>query len=265
MFEFTDVTVAYDGRLALRLSATRFEAGTLVALIGPNGSGKTTLLRLLAGLEKPTAGTLTRSETERSGVAYVGQRHDQHRWMPLTAGEVLKMGRYGARGLVGRLDSADRASISDAAARLGVEDLLSRPFGTLSGGQQQRVLIAKALVQDASCLLLDEPITGLDFTSQEIILEVVGSERDRGRLVMLSTHHLDEAERCDRVLLLATSVIADGPPGQVLRAGPLSEAFGHRVLEDPDGNGAIVIDDHGHNHAHDPAAISLTSSSDFTP
>lgn len=261
VFELDGVTVVFDGQVALGMPTIRFEAGSLVALIGPNGSGKTTLLRLLGGLTKATTGTIKRDSGDRGGVAYVGQRQDQHSWMPLTAGEVLKMGRFGKRGLLGRLDAADRTFISEAAARLAIEGLLHRRYGTLSGGQRQRVLIAKAIAQDANCLLLDEPITGLDFTSQEIILDVVGNERDRGRLVVLSTHHLDEAERCDRVLLLATTVIADGPPETVLQPGPLGEAFGHRVLEDPDGS-AIVIDDHGHNHPHDPAAISVPSHKD---
>lgn len=262
MFDLAGVTVAFDGRTALQMPPTSLSAGTLVGLIGPNGSGKTTLLRLLGGLIKPTSGTVKRHDGDRGGVAYVGQRQDQHSWMPLTAGEVLRMGRYGALGLLGRLTSTDRDIIGDAAARLDVEDLLSRPFGTLSGGQRQRVLIAKAIIQNATCLLLDEPITGLDFTSQEIILQVVGTERDRGRLVVLSTHHLDEAERCDRVLLLATTVIADGPPNVVLQPDPLSEAFGHRVLTDADGKSAILIDDHGHDHPHQPAGISLTSPSE---
>lgn len=221
--------------------------GGLLTLLGPNGSGKTTFLRLLAGLVSPAAGRLGR---HGASVAYVSQRHDHHQWMPLTGGEVLRMGRYRNHGLLGRLGPTDRRAITRAATRLEVGDLLDRRFGALSGGQRQRVLIAMALAVDADCLLLDEPITGLDLASQKVILDVVDQERDRGRLVVMSTHHLDEARECDRVIVLATQVVADGPPDTALKAEPLARAFGQRVLKLTDGEHAetILLDDHGHSH-----------------
>ena len=97
--------------------------------------------------------------------------------------------------------------------------LRRRPFGELSGGQRQRVLVAQALAAQPDLLLLDEPITGLDLPSQQRILEVIDETPSRRHVVVLSTHHLGEARRIDRVLLLAGCVLADGAPAGGARAG----------------------------------------------
>ena len=247
----------YGANVALAPTTIAIHAGRSVALVGPNGSGKSTLLLLLAGLLKPTSGTVARREGVV--VSFVAQHQFQHRWMPVSVGEVLRMGRYGARGLLGRVRADDRRAIAAAAERMGVGDLTRRPFGALSGGQRQRVLVAQALAAEPDLLLLDEPITGLDLPSQQRILDLVAEERTSGTTVVLSTHHLGEARCTDRVLLLAGCVVADGPPEQVLRPDLLTEAFGNRVVRRDDG--AVVIDDHGHaEEIHDdgrPTAADL--------
>ncbi|MDH3227053.1 MAG: ATP-binding cassette domain-containing protein [Thermoleophilia bacterium] len=236
---------AFDyGRVrALGPVTARFEAGSLVALMGPNGSGKTTLLRLLAGLLHPTDGSVHRPPG--LAAAYVAQHQQQHRWMPLAVSEVLRMSQFGSRPFPWPLRRDQKNRIADAAYRLDVMDLSSRSFTELSGGQRQRVLIASAVATDARCLLLDEPITGLDLPSQENIVQVLNAERDAGRLVVLSTHHLDEARRCERVVLLNGEVVADGPPDKTLTAEHLASTFGARVIGEVGGH-AIVLDDHGH-------------------
>ena len=158
-------------------------------------------------------------DAENDVVRIVGVR-DQ----PLSVDEVLRMGRYAARGLVGRLRRDDHDAIDAAATRLEVDELRHRSFGDLSGGQRQRVLVAQALASQPGLLLLDEPITGLDLPSQARILEVVHDEVTRGGTVVLSTHHLGEARRTDRVMLLAGCVVADGPPATVLQREHLAEA-----------------------------------------
>lgn len=255
VFQLDHVSVRLDGRTALDVEHLELRGGELIGLIGSNGSGKTTLLRVLANLISVDEGTV---HGDRSRVAYVGQRQDQHRWMPLTVTEVLRMGRYGQTGLLGRLGGTDRRAITAAAERLQISDLIDRPFGDLSGGQKQRVLLATALTTDAPTLLLDEPITGLDLPSQQIITAIASEERDVGRLVVISTHHLDEARICDRVILLANRVVADGTPDEVLQPALLAEAFGQRVvhLDDgsPDAAGTIFLDDCVH-----PGSVHSTS------
>ncbi len=238
------VCVHYGSIVALAPSTFEIDAGTSTALVGPNGSGKSTLLGLLAGLVRPTAGSISLAGGRR--VAFVAQQQHQHRWMPLSVEDVLRMGRYGARGLLGRLGAADRAAIEDAARRLDVVDLRRRPFGELSGGQRQRVLVAQALASAPDLLLLDEPITGLDLASQERILEIIATETASGTAVVMSTHHLGEARRTDRVLLLAGCIVASGPPDEVLQPALLAEAFGNRLVRS--GADTLVVDEHGHAH-----------------
>ena len=124
----------------------------------------------------------------------------------------------------------DRDAMDVAAERLKVADLRRRSFGQLSGGQRQRVLIASALASQSDCLLLDEPITGLDIPSQDIVLEVVDAERMRNKLVVLSTHHLSEARLCERIVLLKGAVLADGTPEQVLNEENMAAAFGANAV-----------------------------------
>jgi ABC-type Mn2+/Zn2+ transport system ATPase subunit len=228
----------------LRNITFELEEGGFLAVVGPSGSGKSTLLGLLAGLVRPTAGSISLAPGRQ--VAFVAQQQHQHRWMPLSVEDVLRMGRYAERGLLGRLGAADRAAIEDAARRLDVVDLRRRPFGELSGGQRQRVLVAQALASSPDLLLLDEPITGLDLASQERILEIIATETASGTAVVLSTHHLGEARRTDRVLLLAGCIVASGRPEEVLRPSLLAEAFGNRLVSS--GPETLVVDEHGHAH-----------------
>jgi ABC-type Mn2+/Zn2+ transport system ATPase subunit len=175
--------------------------------------------------------------------------------MPLSVDDVLRMGRYGHRGLLGRMGAPDRAAIDAAAERLAVGDLRHRPFGDLSGGQRQRVLVAQALAAEPDLLLLDEPITGLDLPSQQRILELVAELTAGGTAVVLSTHHLGEARQTDQVVLLAGCILAAGPPAHVLEPGILAEAFGNRLVHGDGGH--AVVDEHGHAHddCPDPVAV----------
>ena len=149
----------YSSRPALDAVTLEIAAGSSVALIGPNGSGKTTLLHLVAGLIKPSSGSI-RVHGGPSAVAYVLQRRQPHAWMPLTVAEVLAMGRYRHLGLLRRARPADRAAISAAVERLEVVDLLPRQFGELSGGQRQRVMVAQALALHKK--LVERPRVDLD-------------------------------------------------------------------------------------------------------
>lgn len=244
---FENVSVRYADVVALDVTSTRFERATSVALVGANGSGKSTVLLLLAGLIEPTTGSVERSPGVEA--AFIAQQHGHHEWMPLSVDEVLRMGCYRRRGLLGRVTRSDREEMRHVAERLDVADLLRRSFGELSGGQRQRVLVAQALIGSPSLLLLDEPITGLDLPSQEAILSIIAEEVANGSTVVYSTHHLEEAKRAQRVMLLAGCVIADGDADEVLSPEHLAAAFGGRLLQV--GDQAVLVDDHGHGHSHE--------------
>jgi ABC-type Mn2+/Zn2+ transport system ATPase subunit len=248
----TDVLLAYGSRAALSGATFSLPAGSTVALIGPNGSGKSTLLRALAGLLEPRSGRLEVPVRQRRGaVALVLQTTDVDRTLPVTVRETVTMARYALRGAFARLREDDRAAVDAALARMDVADLAGRQLHELSGGQRQRVLVAQGLAQEADLLLLDEPVTGLDVVSRELILDAVSAERAAGRTVVVSTHDLADARRADVVMLLANRVVAFGPPGEVLTDGPLSAAYGGRVLRVPEG--VMVMDDPCHDrgdHQH---------------
>ena len=135
--------------------------------------------------------------------------------------------------------------MDEALTRLAIDDLAGRQFHDLSGGQRQRVLVAQGLAQDTGVLLLDEPVTGLDVVSRAVILDVVDEEAAAGRTVVVTTHNLDDARRCDQVLLLDTSPIAIGPPDTVLTEHHLRRAFGGRFIRIGD---ELILDDPHHAH-----------------
>ncbi len=241
-----EVTVVRGGHRALDSIKVDFDPGSSTALVGPNGAGKTTLLEVLAGLRQPSTGHVAGSHRS---VAFVTQTHSRT-WLPLSVGEVLRMARFRPTLLPRRLGPDDHRAVDAAAGRLGVRTLMDSPLDRLSFGQRQRVLVAQALAREADVLLLDEPITGLDLVSQDRILTVMEAERDAGRIVVLSTHHLDEARHCDRVLVLDGRLVAAGRPEEILVPEVLREAYGERVLGDhahhDHGHALFLVDDHGH-------------------
>ncbi len=248
---FDSVSFHHGRQAAVRDVTLAIGQGTSVAFLGPNGSGKSTMLDLMAGLKTPTAGSLEVAVAPH-GISYVLQRHEARQALPVTVDEVLRMGRYGHRGLTGRLRSVDHDAIDRAAQRAEVEDLRRRRFHKLSGGQRQRVLLAQALAAEPALLLLDEPITGLDLASQERILAIIAEETAGGTTVAITTHHLDEARHCDVAVLLATEIIACGVPDETLTAGNLRIAYAERLLGDHHGHDhsheMVILDDHGHGH-----------------
>lgn len=226
--EVDDLTVRFGSFTALHRVTCDFAPGTATAVMGVNGSGKTTFLESIAGLLPITSGTIRGIP---SNVGYVRQRLPSV-WMPITVREVIAMGCYRKRGMLGRLRSSDRRAVLESAERLRVEQLMNHSFSLLSGGQQQRVRIAQALVAHPSLLMLDEPISGLDLPSQERILEVVDECVDCGLTVILTTHHLDEARHCNRVLLMANRLVGEGSPDEMLAPEKLSLVFGHSCCSD---------------------------------
>jgi manganese transport system ATP-binding protein len=244
-----DVVLAHGSRIAVLAATFRVPAGATVALIGPNGSGKSTLLRALAGLLAPRGGELdVPARRRRGGLALVLQTTDVERTLPVTVRETVTLARYALRGPFGRLGGADRAAVRQALERMDVAGLAGRQLHELSGGQRQRVLVAQGLAQQADLLLLDEPVTGLDVVSRDLIFRAIATERAAGRTVVVSTHDLDDARRADLVMLLANRVVAFGPAAEVLTDGPLRAAYGGRVLRVPEG--VIVVDDPHHDAAH---------------
>jgi len=216
-----------------------------LAVIGPNGSGKSTLLGVLAGTVDALSGSVT---VTGGSTALVLQSTDVDRSLPITVRETVSLSRYSSLGLFGRFREPDRTAVQNAMKRLQIEDLADRQLHELSGGQRQRAIVAQGVAQDSNVLLLDEPVIGLDVTSHAIILDLIDEEVGNGRTVVVTTHALDEARRCDRVLLLDTVAIAVGAPDEVLNEENLRKAFGGTFVRI--GDDFILDDPHHHHHNH---------------
>jgi ABC-type Mn2+/Zn2+ transport system ATPase subunit len=174
--ELRDVSVAYGEQRALDDVSFQVEQGEQVAVVGPNGAGKSTLFKLIAGTLKPHRGRVLMCGDEpgrHTCIAYVPQRSQIDWSFPVTVEDVVLMGRVGRMGLFRRARHSDWVSVRASLARVDATHLAHKQIGALSGGQQQRVFIARALAQEASMLLLDEPLTGLDAPSQQAIFQIL--------------------------------------------------------------------------------------------
>ena len=245
-----DLSVAYGSVPALDRISVSIPAGTATAVIGPNGSGKSTLLRAIAGLTRPTGGTLDVPAGDTpAGIAVVLQTPELDRSLPLSVIEAIRMARYPQLGTIRRLRAADHAAVQSAMERLDLVGLKRRQLGELSGGQRQRVLVAQGLAQESDLLLFDEPFTGVDISSRDRINAVFDDECGAGRSVMVSTHDLADARRCDLVILLSTRLVGFGRPDEVLRESVLREIYGTRLIRL--GDDSVLLDDPHHDHDHD--------------
>ena len=217
--------------------------GEVVAVLGPNGGGKSTLLRALLG-ELPHR----RGQVELDGrPAYVPQTERARLDFPVGALDVVLMGAYARTRWYRRIAAADRAAATTALERVGLVEEARTRFGELSGGQRQRVLIARALVQDAAVLLLDEPFSGVDATSAARIEALFGELRDEGRTLLVCTHDVAQARAAEQVLCLNGAQIAFGAPAPTLTADVLHATYGAELVQVGEGT-AVSISHHGHAH-----------------
>ena len=202
-----DLTCHHGDHLAVKGVSLTAVPGQVTALVGANGSGKSTVLMALAGLLRPTSGTIS---GRPASIAFVPQRSTAPDHLPITVRQTVAMGRWASCGPLTRLGGEDRRIIDDCLARLRISDLASRRLGSLSGGQRQRALVAQGLAQRPELLLLDEPLAGIDIPAAVDIAEAIDSERNRGATIVMATHERAQAERADHVVRLEQGVLAAG-------------------------------------------------------
>ena len=245
-----DVSAGYGERIALEEITLDLPTGSLVAIFGPNGGGKSSLLKVIAGLLAPTTGTvetlgLPAGEAARR-IAYVTQAELVDWSFPVSVWDVAMMGRYPRLGPWRRPDSTDREAVRDALDQVGMLDRAQSQIGELSGGQRRRAFLARAIAADPELYLLDEPVTGVDVTTQEDLMTVLHAETERGRTVIATTHDLAAAAaHFDTVIALNRRLVAMGSASLVLDPEVLSKTYGGHLLVLQDR--AVIIDD-AHHH-----------------
>ncbi|MCD6291393.1 MAG: metal ABC transporter ATP-binding protein [Anaerolineae bacterium] len=242
------VTVRYNSEhVALDDVSFTLQRGERVAVVGPNGAGKSTLFKVIAGILRPTSGSADVYGHAPGGhicIAYVPQRNLVDWSFPVTVADVVMMGRVGKLGLLRWPRRRDWEIVHESLRLVGMEDMADRQIGELSGGQQQRVFIARALAQEAEVLLMDEPFTGLDMPSQEVLFGILDRLRDREVTVMVSTHDLNQAaDRFDRIILLNRRLIAMGRAEEVLTEANLLAAYGGQMAMLDTEKGTLVVSD----------------------
>jgi len=244
--QLRDLWAGYDARWALSAVDLDIPAGVLVAVIGPNGSGKSTLLRAILDLVPHRRGSVELEgrplRVQRRRVAYVPQRELVDWSFPISAEQVVMMGRYPRIGPVAGPGAADRAAVAEALERVGMRALAHRQIGALSGGQQQRIFLARALVQEADVLLLDEPMTGVDLRTEETVAALMRELRDAGSTVVYATHDLESAaDAADLLCFVNGRVVAFGPPAETFTPPTLHATFGGEL---------VIVDSGDHAHVH---------------
>jgi ABC-type Mn2+/Zn2+ transport system ATPase subunit len=240
-----DLAAGYGGRPVLRAVSFAADPGQTVCVLGPNGGGKTTLFRALIGELEPLGGAVRVSGRP----AYVAQTERTRLDFPVSALDVALMGAlaHGRWWLPPR--RAQRAAARVALDRVGLADEAETPFGEMSGGQRQRALLARALVQDAAVLLLDEPLAGVDPSSAQLIDSVFAELRSEGRTLLVSGHDIERARGYDLVLCLNGRQIAFGPPAQALDRATIEATYGREliVLDEAGAERAVTV----HHHQHE--------------
>ncbi|WP_287496720.1 ABC transporter ATP-binding protein [Pandoraea sp. CB10b_02] len=211
-----DLSVRYGPNVALEAVSVTFAPGVLSAVVGPNGGGKTTLLRALAGLQKASSGEVVSD----AAVAYLSQRPETDHRFPMCVEEYVLTGTWRRTGDARRLSREEFGRAHEALARVGLADKRAQALEALSGGQWQRARFARLIVEDTPVVLLDEPLTGIDVPSAELLLALLDQWRSEGRTVVTVLHDLPLVmDRFEYVAVIAGRLMAAGAPADCLYGG----------------------------------------------
>lgn len=220
---FDNLTLGYGGHAAVHHLSGSIERGSMTAVIGANGSGKSTLMKGIAGVLKPIGGHCIRAEN--LSVAYLPQQSELDRSFPARVTDLVSLGLWPKRGLLGRHTTADRLQLSQALDAVGLSGFEKRSLDSLSGGQMQRALFARALLQDADLILLDEPFNAVDTRTIVHLVALIKQWSREGRTILAVLHDHDLVRaHFSQSILVARKVIAWGATDTVLSAANLQHA-----------------------------------------
>ena len=245
---FSDLTLGYNSHAAVHHLNGVVRAGSLTAIVGGNGSGKSTLMKGIVGLLRPMSGKVTVAPGTR--LAYLPQQSELDRSFPARVVDLVSLGLWPRRGLLGRHTAEDRKAVEDALSAVGLEGFGPRAIDTLSGGQLQRALFARVLVQDADLILLDEPFNAIDARTVRDLVGLIGRWHGENRTVMVVVHDLDLVRHhFPEALLLARRPVAWGAARETLSAENLMRARQYQEAWSDDAPWCAPEHDHDH-HGH---------------
>ncbi|MFZ4452968.1 metal ABC transporter ATP-binding protein [Salibacterium aidingense] len=229
-----NITVAYENSTVLENAAFSVPQGKLVGIVGPNGAGKSTLLKAVLDLVPKLHGRAVffgeNLKKVRSKIGYVPQRGEVDWDFPTNALDVVTMGRYGQLGLFRRPRKQDKDIAFHSLKELGMEQYAKRQIRQLSGGQQQRVFLARAMAQDASLYIMDEPFAGVDAKTERAIIQLMQKWKQKNKTIIVVHHDLQTAqEYFDWMILLNKHVMAHGATKEVFTKEKLQEAYGGQL------------------------------------
>ncbi|MEH2024658.1 metal ABC transporter ATP-binding protein [Nostoc sp.] len=228
-----NLTVAYHGKVALHGASLQIQAGSISGLVGMNGSGKSTLFKAIMGFLKPVTGRVLinglpiKTVQKKSLVAYVPQSEEVDWNFPVSVHDVVMMGRYGYMNILRIPAAKDHRVVRESLERVQMWSMRDRQIGELSGGQKKRAFLARALAQQGTVLLLDEPFTGVDIKTEKTMIDLLLKLREEGHTILISTHDLASITTfCDQVVLINRTILAYGNTSEVFTEENLSRTFG---------------------------------------
>ncbi len=232
--EVHDLTVAYRQKPVLWNVDFSLPEGELIGLVGPNGAGKSTLLKAIMGFLPLLSGYVRvygkPFEQQRQFIGYVPQRESVDWDFPVSVLDVVNMGRFGHLPLIGGLKRTDKERARAALDQVGLADLAGRQISQLSGGQQQRVFLARALAQDATIYLMDEPFAGVDARTERAIVDLLKQLKADGKTVLAVHHDLHTVqEYFDWVMLLNLRLVRLGPTTEIFTEENLRVTYGGKL------------------------------------
>lgn len=230
MLTVKNLTVAYDDAPVFTDLAVSFNEGKITGIIGPNGAGKSTMIKAMLDLIKKRTGSIDFNgksmKSVKKKVAYVEQRKDLDLTFPIDVFDVVMTGTYGQLGLFRNPGKKEKAASKDALEQVSLTEFSKRQISNLSGGQLQRVFVARAIVQKADIIILDEPFVGIDMQSETAIMKILKQWRDQGKTIIVVHHDLNKVTKYfDDLVILNHGIVDFGPTEKVYNPKNMEKAF----------------------------------------
>ncbi|WP_020006719.1 metal ABC transporter ATP-binding protein [Salinicoccus albus] len=229
-----NLNAAYQEKPVLWHISLDIPKNSCTAIVGPNGAGKSTMIKTMMQLIKPLSGEVkingSKDKHELKKIAYVPQKGEVNWDFPATVFDVVLMGRYVHKGWIKRPNAKDREMALEALKTMRIEAFKDRQISELSGGQRQRAFLARAIAQDAEIYVMDEPLQGIDVTTENLIIEVIRHLQQSGKTFVIVHHQLDTVgEYFDHAIILNKSLIAAGAVETVFTEENIEKAYREKV------------------------------------